>query len=179
MVHSMTIRPSKAYYADMFILILSIVSFDYVMGSIGAFNSPMCTVIMLFPIHWIVWRSAIVMGKTITFSEKGCSVSFCGFTKQYDWKKISVKRLEDYNGTLSYKRTFSEGIFFSIKPIKRPRWMGPEELCMLRCPYTAFFVTFDRGTNTDADRRYPAPYKVDKEVFLNYLYQLGVVPNCD
>ena len=52
--------------------------------------------------------------------------------------------------------------------------MGPCEVCMIKHPFSSFFVTFTSDTKNQGDLLYPAPYGVDKEDFLNLMLQYNI-----
>ena len=118
----------------------------------------------------ILLRYASAAGKVLTLDCEGCTISFLLYRKRYLWSEFSVKRLEDFQNTHSYRQQPEEGAIFSIKSFRRPRWMGPLEFFMLTAPLSSFFVCFRVG-----DARYPNPYTVDKTDFLNALARWGVV----
>ena len=173
----MTVRPLKEHIAYIVILLVCVLLLDLILAlqdGRETFPFLICenTLLLL-----VILRYAVTIGKTVAFSEIGCSVSFLCFHKLYRWSDLREKRLEDYNCAMSYKWKFSEGAFFSLKPLKRPQWMGPCEFAMLTHPFSSFFVTFETGEQCMKDSRYPIPYRVDKDIFLGLLSQWGIMLN--
>lgn len=171
----MVVKPNKQDSINVMILLLCTIAFDIGILIQGGTESLVflccCTAIMLT----IVFRYAAAVLKIVEYSKTGCTVSFFLYSKTYPWEQLCVKRFEDYSCTYSYKRQFDEGVFFSVKPLRRPKHLGPCEVCMIKHPFTSFFVTFPSIGNPQGDLFYPAPYRVDKESFLNLMVQYRVV----
>lgn len=85
--------------------------------------------------------------RVLVMSKEGCKVSFWKIHRFYKWNELKVKRYENYKGMRygtprGLKQGYEEGIFFSLKKDKKPKWMPPKTYCCWRRPWSAFFVNF-------------------------------------
>ena len=88
--------------------------------------------------------------RELVMSKEGCRVSFWKIHQFYKWNELSVKRYENYKDMMystprGLKQGYEEGILFSLKKVKKPKWMPPKTYCCWRRPWSAFYVNFYPG----------------------------------
>jgi hypothetical protein len=115
------------------------------------------------------------------YSEKGCTIHLLWRKKFYSWDQISSRYLDDFTGThfRFHEHEFNEGIFFSIYPYKRKKWLGIEAYCVFSHPFTHFYVLFPTKRMLEFEKERKdlellTPNLVDREKFLSLLAQWGV-----
>ena len=165
----MKISPSKDVYAWIAIAFLCIGLFDAALLIASEGNAFLFAIVISALCLVIVLRLALTVAKTILLDPEGCTFSFLGCRKKFLWRDFSVKKAEDWKDVWSYRQTPVDGAIFTVKPHRRPKWLGPAEFCMWTAPFSSFFVCFHMG-----DKRFPNPYVVDKTQFLDLLSQWGV-----
>lgn len=105
----------------------------------------------------ITLRAYIAFGRELVMNKEGCRVGLWKIQRFYKWDEIRVKSYENYKDMIydtprSLKRGYEEGIFFSLKKVKKPKWMAPKTYCCWRRPWSAFFVNFyPGGINADLE----------------------------
>ena len=87
---------------------------------------------------------SMVTCRTLNFDLQGCTISFLGIRKFTPWSQIVIRQEEIFNNAITYPGKFAKkpdaGAVFSSKKKERPWWLGPEAYCILRNPFTTFFV---------------------------------------
>ena len=125
----------------------------------------------------LIWHYVIV-GRTLIFDEFGCTIKFYRYQRIYAWQDIEIKRKEqDYWGNL-YKH--SKGVFFSIYPVNKPKWLDPTVYCMFFHPFTCFYVHptepeyFNELLKYKSARAEVGIYLVEEKEFYSKMKEWGV-----
>jgi hypothetical protein len=115
------------------------------------------------------------------YSEKGCTIHLLWRKRFYSWDQISSRYLDDFTGTYFrfHQYEFNEGIFFSIHPYKRPKWLAIEPYCVFSHPFTNFYVLFPTRRMLEFEKERKdlellTPNLADREKFLSLLDSWGV-----
>ena len=171
----MVVKPEQHCYAYFTLWVICIGVFDFLMLYHFGWHAlwavlPVTVVLgILLCLYGLVWL------RTISFDEKGCTVSWLGIHKFTPWDRLAIKQEESLKGILSYPGKFAknpdEGAVFSAQKKQRPRLLGPEEYCILRNPFTTFFVVY-REENPKV--KVLSPHIVEREAFLATLASFGV-----
>ena len=171
----MVVKPQQHCYAYVSLWALCIAVFDFLM--LYHFGSPaLCVVLpVTFVLGILLCLYGLVWLRTISFEEKGCCISCLGIHKFIPWDRLAIKQEENFKGILSYPGTFAKnpdaGAVFSVQKKQRPRRLGPEEYCILRNPFSTFFVVY-REENSKA--KVLSSHVVERESFLSTLTSFGV-----
>lgn len=56
-------------------------------------------------------------------SKTGCTVSFLGYKRVYDWEELKTKYIEYYDNSIEYRTPYTGGVVFSKKEIRKPKWL--------------------------------------------------------
>lgn len=92
----------------------------------------------------------ITFCRELVMCKDGCLVKFWRIHRFYKWKDLKVKRYEKYKNMYddsmrNVQLGYEDGIFFSFKQAKKPKWMMARTYCYLRRPWSSFFVNFYPG----------------------------------
>lgn len=145
------------------ILNLFVVIFFYLLGGL------IPSIILFICGTTLLVSNYIAINRTVIMNEFGYKVTLGKYTREYTWADLSIKRIEPphIGLRLSYH---SGGAFFSIFPVRKPKWIDPALYCTLFHPFSCFFVYFK---NKDSNQT-PGIYEVDKNSFLDQLEFWGI-----
>lgn len=171
----MTITPKTHSYIYLGLLIGCILGCDCLFLYMLQENSVWCTIVLTTIGSIIGIPYSMVTCRTLRFDSHGCTVSFLGIRKFTPWSQLVIRQEENFSNAITYPGKFAKkpatGAVFSSKKKERPWWLGPEEYCMLRNPFTTFYVVY-REENTKA--KILSPHIVDQEDFLSTLTSFGI-----
>ncbi len=114
----------------------------------------------------------VALCRELVMSKEGCRVSFWKIHQFYKWNELSVKRYENYKDMMystprGLKQGYEEGILFSLKKVKKPKWMPPKTYCCWRRPWSAFYVNFyPGGIDADLEELQPEKGIIDWTMYL-------------
>ena len=114
----------------------------------------------------------VALCRELVMSKEGCRVSFWKIHQFYKWNELSVKRYENYKDMMystprGLKQGYEEGILFSLKKVKKPKWMQPKTYCCWRRPWSAFYVNFyPGGIDADLEELQPEKGIIDWTMYL-------------
>ena len=166
----MVVQASKEYSFMVAFLFLVIVAFFCILASMG--NNLLFPCIVIALLLFIEFRFWVAVGRTLTFDENGCTVSFLFLKKHYSWTELRTKRILNYQNAIGYRDTYEEGVIFSSKKIKTPLKQKPAQYSFLLHPFCFFFVNF---TPTTPYSKWVnimrGLYEVDKDTFLEKFSQ--------
>lgn len=115
----------------------------------------------------------VTIGRTIVMTETGCTLTFWKYTKEYQWNILQVKRLEPPH--LGLRASYHNGgAFFSVYPMKKPKLLDPTLYCLLRHPFTCFYVYFLPDSTKNEPYTTHGIYEVNRTEFLHLLKTWGV-----
>ena len=85
-------------------------------------------------------RAFVTCMRTFTFTQEGCQVSICGYTKMYVWNELNTKRIVTYKYTRKEKfyKYCLELHKKKIKPLK----VLPNTYCTCIHPFSFIYVYF-------------------------------------
>jgi len=167
----MIIKPDKTRFCQIPLMIIMLIVLVIVDMRLFPISIGMIIYIIL---------DSIVTGKTIIMDRAGCSLKLFSYERKYKWEEVVVRRKEKYSNN---KRIYphEEAMFFSVIPVKKPKWMGPLIYCCLRHPFRCFFVYLEEKETVDyiqsgkfmlhTGERF---YVVEKEQFLGKLKEWDV-----
>lgn len=115
----------------------------------------------------------VAIGRTIIMDERGCRIILGGYSKEYTWHEISIKRLEP--PCLGLRNPYHLGsAFFSITQVNKPTWLDPSLYCTFCHPLSCFFVYFIKHDTNHTAGTTPGIYEMDKCSLMEQLQQWGV-----
>jgi len=161
------LRPSNKCIASIilvFVLVLlATLLFLVQFGTAGACLLFFSTAAILIP-------NSIVIGRTLVLSQTGCKIKIGPYSKTYAWDAFHTIRIEGSH--LGIRLPYHKGgMFFSVRPTKKPSWFDPILYSSLFHPissFTVFFVNDETAVST------PGYYEFDKQMFLEQLDLWGV-----
>ena len=167
--NSMVVKPSKSckeYFRLLFGVIVFMIMVAIYEKIVNQDTLIFMVVISLVPIVgcWIV-LTGITSLHTMIFDEKGCTVQLFKYQRTYRWDELHIKRYE--SGYCEHY--YSDGVFFSVRSVKKSRKFSPLTYCALRHPFTSFFVVFVKEGLKGKESKYPIIHNVEKESFLRQL----------
>ena len=121
----------------------------------------------------ILVLNCITLGRTITMGAAGCKIEIAGVSRIYAWEEVLVKRIEGAHLGFRFGYTHG-GVFFSVVPTSKPRWLDPMLYCLLRHPFSCFFVYFVTPSEKVDKGATNGIYEVEKEPFLKQLEEWGI-----
>lgn len=153
----MIIKPEKAMIQIIFLfwgmififLFFSCINGMYVLG-----------IPVSFIMGIVAVRYWMALGRTLVLDEKGCSVKFLWYEKNYKWEDLIVKQQANYKNVFSYRFPYTEGIIFSPYFIRKPKWLGPVEYSILVHPLSFIFLFF--SSERDTNLNFAGIYEVDE-----------------
>lgn len=168
---TMVITSSKEYSYMVIVMMLALVMFYYILLYLGC-GWLIGVVLIAFPML-ITVRYWIALRRTITISEKGCTVKFLWYIKSYEWKELRVAKIKQNAHTFGYKEYGVEGVVFLPIHIRKPKWIKPATYCVFAHPLSVFFVYFN---SVKQNNQYiPDMYAVEEECFLNKMSMWNIV----
>lgn len=114
----------------------------------------------------------IAFCRTLEMSQDGCTISFLVFRRSYKWKNFAIKRVEDYGKCRISDRVYNEGIFFSLYPWKKPKWVSAGYY-MIRHPWSCFAIHFKSNKRIYV-RGHADTYEVDRRFFIERMKEWGI-----
>jgi len=142
----------------------------------GTFNVPV--ILMISVVFVTVIGYWMATGRTIIMDQMGCTVVFGKYRKCYRWDELKVKQYVDCRKCLGYGRQpYQSGAEFSIKEVKRPKWMQLGAYCQYFHPLTYIYVYFrPRPENYPWIMKLNPPfcYPVDELEFRKKMIEWGV-----
>ncbi len=128
----------------------------------------------VFPVVFLltILSAYITFCRELVMNKEGCMVRLWKIHRFYKWDELKVKRYENYKDMMystprSLKRGYEEGILFSLKKVKKPKWMPPKTYCCYRRPWSAFFVNFyPGGIDADLEELQPEKGIIDWTMYL-------------
>lgn len=126
-------------------------------------------------VFFILAMTRVVFGtistaRTIHVNADGCIIELWRYRKKYTWSEMAVKRIEPPHIGLRLQY-HNGGVFFSLKPVKKPIIMAPSSYCALLHPLTSFYVYFTDSKSSPSPRLYDA----DRKEFLSLMDQYSVI----
>ena len=166
----MVIKSSKDYHVIVVFLLSCIAVFFFILLSAG--NDVLFPCIVALFLSYIVLRFWISVGRTLTFDENGCTVSFLFLKKHYTWEALRTKCVANFPNAIGYRDPYVQGVIFSSKKVKIPLKQKPSQYSFLLHPFCFFFVNF---TPTIPYSKWVnvmrGLYEVDKDTFLERFSQ--------
>lgn len=134
----------------------------------------------IFPALVLFWSISILyisylitIGRIITMTDFGCKIKFWKYTREYAWDAITLKRQEPPH--LGLRLPYHHGgVFFSIRPSRKPAWLDPTLYCMFCHPVSCFYVYFSPNGVKQDQSTTPGIYEVGKNEFLCQLKTWGI-----
>ena len=166
----MVVKSSKEVSFLVAFLFLYVLAFFFLLVSTG--NSILFPCIVAIVLLFIVFRFWVAVGRTLTFDDNGCTVSFFFLKKHYAWEKLRTKCLSNYQYAFGYRDPYIEGVIFSSKKVKMPLKQKPSQYSFLVHPFCFFFVNFVPATpNSKQTIVIHRLYEVDRDTFLEHFSQ--------
>lgn len=174
----MIIKPGKSYIVSGSIALFAIIFLMIILmnKNLGFYS--------ILPaglgLSFIIIRGVIASGRTLIMTERGCTVHFWIYQKEYLWADLKVKRLENYKNSLGTKVTYNiKGAIFSPHNIHKPRWLMAAEYSALVHPFSFIYVYLlpkDEIAKFEGKKGYEMymNYTVEENAFIEKLRSLGV-----
>lgn len=166
----MMIAETKSSYLVAWLLVLGVATacFSVIIIAVGpaivGLVLAACSIRLLYSFY-------TAHGRTLIFSETGCTVRFRTDEVHLLWDDIVVKRVEPQHW--GGNREYTKGcVFFSLRPTKKSPRTDPASYALFH-PNTCFWVYF-KSDNHGIASNTPGIYEVDKDTFLNQLAEWGV-----
>ena len=166
----MVVKSSKEVLFQVAFLFLCIAAFFFILVSIG--NSILFPYIVTAILLFIAFRYWVAVGRTLTFDENGCTVSFLFLKKYYSWEELRTKRILNHQDAIGYRDAYKEGVIFSSKKVKTPLKQKPPQYSFLMHPFCFFFVNFTPSNQHSKQVNVMRGlYEVDRNTFLERISQ--------
>ena len=166
----MVVKTSKGFSFIVAFLFLCIVAFFFMLTSIG--NSVLFPCIAAAVLLFMVFRFWVAVGRTLTFDDNGCTVSFLFLKKHYTWETLRTKCVVNYQNAIGYRDPYNQGVIFSSKKVRLPLKQKPSQYSFLLHPFCFFFVNFTPATPYSIRVSVMRGlYEVDKDPFLEKFSQ--------
>ena len=166
----MVVKTSKEFSFMVAFLFLCIVAFFFILASMG--SSILFPCIAAAVLLFIASRFWVAVGRTLTFDDNGCTVSFLFLKKHYTWEALRTKCVANFPNAIGYRDPYVQGVIFSSKKVKIPLKQKPSQYSFLLHPFCFFFVNF---TPTTPYSKWVyvmrGLYEVDKDTFLESFSQ--------
>lgn len=131
------------------------------------------------PLIMIIINDFIVSCRTIIMNEKGCTIRILKYERFYRWEDFAVKRKEGKDWFTMGARYVNmyvpeKGVFFSIRPMKKPKSLDPQIYCMIH-PFACFCIYLIDDIKVHNRVKDPNLFcEIDEKEFMQNMEKWGV-----